>query len=236
MLAVESMTGLPAGHGGTRTPRNPGTAEPGHCGTRTPWNPDTAEPGHRGTRTPWNPDRGTRTLRNPARIQEGPGAAWRLHVRGPAAVNCIASRGDPHWALQRKMVPSACMNRCLGNRPPSMSWLAWLALALLPARGSLARLALALRPGGACLILPGPLGLASARPGLARPGGPVAQLPPGGKPQDANAMANSIILKKLYDFLTNSLKLLSLPLRLRPGVCLLAEAGPPGRARPGRAG
>jgi len=185
---------------------------------------------------PRNPDRGTRTLRNPARIQEGPGAAWRLHVRGPAAVNCIASRGDPHWALQRKMVPSACMNRCLGNRPPSMSWLAWLALALLPAWGSLARLALALRPGGACLILPGPLGLARARPGLARPGGPVAQLPPGGKPQDANAMANSIILKKLYHFLINSLKLLSLPLRLRPGVCLLAEAGPPGhRAGPGRA-
>ena len=33
----------------------------------------------------------------------GPGAAWCLHVRGPAAVNCIASRGDPHWTLQRKM-------------------------------------------------------------------------------------------------------------------------------------
>ena len=166
----------------------------------------------------------------------GPGAAWCLHVRGPAAVNCIASRGDLHWALQRKMAPSTCMNRCLGNRPPSMSWLAWLALALLPARGSLARLALALRPGGACLILPGPLGLARARAGLARPGGPVAQLPPRGKPQDANAMANSIILKKLYHFLINSLKLLSLPLRLRPGVCLLAEAGPPGHgAGPGRA-
>ena len=45
-------------------------------------------------------------------------------------------------------------------------------------------------------------------------------------------MANSIILKKFYDFLTNSLKLLSLPLRLHPGVCLLAEAGPPGQAGP----
>ena len=104
----------------------------------------------------------------------GPGAAWCLHVRGPAAVNCIASRGDLHWALQRKMAPSACMNRCLGNRPLSMSWLAWLALALLPARGSLARLAPALRPGGACLILPGPLGLARARPSLARPSGPAS--------------------------------------------------------------
>ncbi len=108
-----------------QTRRNPDTTEPGLRGartlrnpdTRTPQNPDTAEPG------PRNLDRGTRTLRNPARIQEGPGAAWRLHVRSPAAVNCIASRGDPHWALQRKMVPSACMNRCLGNvLPACLGW------------------------------------------------------------------------------------------------------------------
>ena len=108
-----------------QTRRNPDTTEPGLRGartprnpdTRTPQNPDTAEPG------PRNLHRGTRTLRNPARIQEGPGAAWRLHVRSPAAVNCIASRGDPHWALQRKMVPSACMNRCLGNvLPACLGW------------------------------------------------------------------------------------------------------------------